>query len=145
MKVVDGTAPAGTTFSVLVDCEGRDVEVDATDTTVVEFDATGQPTTDDTIFFDGPADCTVTETVNGGATSTTYSCVGTLPIDDESEIEGFQEIPDEPVCETAGPQAAPIFVNIISPRQNATVTVVNTFPAGPQAAPLVVAQPPFTG
>ena len=43
-----------------------------------------------TIAFDGPTDCTVTETANGGATSVSYVCSAQIETDDDGPIaEGF--------------------------------------------------------
>jgi hypothetical protein len=165
LKTVSGTFPAGTTFTATIQCTPADDSeapeggiindgADGTDTATVTFGADGQPTSADTVTFYGPGVCTVTETANGGASSTTYSCVGTLPEnDDELEpIDGanaFQELPVVvPVCPSAGPQAAPITVNIEDPDQTATVTIANTYTATtPQPIPAarVVAQPAFTG
>jgi hypothetical protein len=164
VKTVTGPVPAGTTFTATLSCVPSEVEAGAggmiqnggegTNEATVTFGADGQPTTADTFFFNGPGACTVTETANGGATSTTYACEGAVPDEGDDELEpadgvgAFQELPlDEPVCPAAGPQAAPITVNIIAPDQSATVTIANTFvPLQPiQPAAQVVAQPAFTG
>ena len=117
----------------------------ATDGTTVEFDATGQPTTPDTIdlLFDVLGSCTVTETADGGASSTTYECEGGATVAPAAV---------SPVCPVAGPQAEPITVNKSYPAIDATVTVHNTFttPTTPPESPItpaagVVAQPTFTG
>ena len=165
VKQVTAPFPAGTTFTATISCVPDESDVKAADGIIdngdggtneatVTFDDKGQPTSPDTVSFDGPGVCTVTETVNGGATSTTYSCVGNLPEPPGDEVPApidgvgsFQvEEPLGTVCPSAGPQAAPITVNIISPNQDATVTIVNTPPtAAPQPAAQVVAQPAFTG
>jgi hypothetical protein len=160
VKTVSGTVPAGTTFTVNLHCPDGNIDTGAesdaaaiTDTdATVTFDASGQPTSPDTIGFDGEGTCTVTETANGGASSVTYACEGTIPPIDS--VKGFggvsaqQELPTDP-CESAGPQAAPISVLIVEPDQEATVTVHNTFtdPVQPpiQPAPQIVARPLFTG
>ena len=36
----------------------------------------------DTVTFNDPGECAVTETVNGGASSTTYDCEGSAPVDE---------------------------------------------------------------
>jgi hypothetical protein len=152
-KTVSGPVPAGTTFTATINCDD-DIIVDtggSTDTVTVTFDASGQPTSPDTFGFNDPGACTVTETANGGASSTTYSCEGNLGVEapiKEGDFSATQV--EEDVCPTAGPQAAPISVNIISEGQDATVTIHNTFVAptpqpGPQPAAQVVAQPVFTG
>ena len=162
VKTVTAPFPAGTTFEATIHCIASELEAAAggiidngteegTDTASVTFGADGQPTSPDTVSFDGPGVCTITETVNGGAVATTYSCVGNNP-DDETEPEepidgvgAFQEEPiDEPVCPAAGPQSAPITVNIEDADQDATVTITNT-PPTIQPAAQIVAQPAFTG
>ena len=70
-KVVVGTAPPGTTFTVHFDCTDGGPDGDLT------FNATGDPVPADSNFFnDGflGTTCTITETATGGATSVTYSC-----------------------------------------------------------------------
>ena len=89
---------------------------------------TGQPTSADTLSFsNGPGVCTVTETTTGGAATVSYSCVGVPGEIEEEPIEpsgGFsaQQVAGEP-CATAGPQVAPLQVNILAESQEATVTV----------------------
>jgi hypothetical protein len=163
VKEVTAAFPAGTTFTATIECVPDELEAGAAgiiddgteggaDSAVVTFGADGQPTSPDTITFDGPGVCTVTETANGGATSTTYACVGSIPPPIEEEepaptdgVDAFQVAPEpEVICPSAGPQTAPITVNIEDPDQTATVTITNT-PGAPQAAPQVVAQPAFTG
>jgi hypothetical protein len=53
---------------------------------------------------------------------------------------------DDPICTAAGPQVAPIAVNIEFEGQEASITIHNTF-AEPEIKPAVqiVAQPAFTG
>jgi hypothetical protein len=162
VKTVTGPVAPGTTFTATVSCVPDEMEVDGTgiiddgteegaDVATVTFGADGQPTSPDTITFDGPGTCTVTETANGGASSTTYSCVGSLP-EDDGEVEpidgvgAFQQVPvADPVCPSAGPQSAPITVNIEEPDQTATVTIANVFTEQVQPAAQIVAQPAFTG
>jgi hypothetical protein len=153
VKTVSGTVPAGTTFTATIQCQGGAVFDGGGTTRSVTFDAQGQPTGPSTFTFDdGPGTCTVTETANGGATTTTYACAGENPVDEiEPPIkEGFEPsavlTPDDPPCTAAGPQTAPIVVNIVAEDQDATITIANTFvEPTPQAAPQVVAQPAFTG
>ena len=152
-KTVSGTVPAGTTFTASIVCDGPIIDdgESGADAAFVQFDAAGQPTTLDSVTFINDGACTVTETVNGGAASTTYACEGTVPAAGASRIgDGVgaeQAAPD--ICETAGPQADPIVVNIVFSGQNATVTIHNTFtdptPQPITPAPQVVAQPVFTG
>ena len=154
VKTVSGPVPAGTTFTVTVNCfDGAEIDDGdgGTTTATVTFDAAGQPTSADTLnFSDGPGACTVTETTTGGAATVSYSCVGVPGEIEEEPIEpsgGFsaQQVAGEP-CATAGPQVAPLQVNILIESQEATVTVANTF-GDPQPTPAagVVAAPTFTG
>ena len=78
VKTVTGPVPAGTTFTATIQCDGDIIDTDEGDTDVatVTFAADGQPTSADTVSFSEAGSCIVTETVNGGATTTTYSCVG---------------------------------------------------------------------
>jgi hypothetical protein len=144
LKTVSGPVPAGTTFTATVQCDDNIIQdgLDVTDTATVTLDATGQPTSIDTITFDDPGSCTVTETANGGAVSTTYACQSVLPID--STGVGAQQVLQ--LCGTAGPQADPITVNPEVVAGSMTVTIHNTFnEPTPQPAAQVVAQPVFTG
>jgi hypothetical protein len=162
VKTVSGaTPPTTTTFTATVSCGASIIDTGggSSDTATVMFDSTGQPTSADTITFVGPGTCTVSETADGGAASTTYACVGTEPPVQPGTEKGFsaQQVEPGPICPAAGPQAAPITVNIEFENQQATVTIANTFVAPPtttitppttppvQAAPQVVAQPVFTG
>jgi hypothetical protein len=154
VKTVSGTVPAGTTFTATIQCDDDIIDTGdgSTDQATVTFDSTGQPTSADTVGFDDPGQCTVTESASGGAATTTYSCEGTVPDEPtkESDFSATQVAPiDEVVCEAAGPQAAPITVNIFDEGQTATVTIHNTFvaptPPPPIPAAQVVAQPAFTG
>lgn len=163
VKVVDPAhpAPPGTTFTATVHCDGdiidtgveapSDVATLGTDTATITFDATGQPTSPDTIGFVEGGSCTVTETATGGAATTTYACEGVEPV--ESGAVGGQVViePTHPICPTSGPQTDPITVNIEFEAQTATVTITNTFAPQPQPQPQpqpaaqIVARPAFTG
>jgi hypothetical protein len=155
LKTVSGPVPAGTTFTATVTCDSP-IIVDGetgTDTATVGFDATGQPTTPDTLVFGDPGSCTVTETVNGGASTTTYSCTGVEPVepvDPDPEVPssagfGAAAEPGDPICPTAGPHAAPIAVNVLFEDQTATVTIANTFDPVTTAPQAIALQPLFTG
>jgi hypothetical protein len=164
-KVVVGPVPAGTQFVVTVACEGRRGEPiiftggpPAASQQLV-FDADGNPAgTGDTVTFTNSGECTVTETENGGASSVSYQCEGSVPppMTDGTalptgagrfspRLAGLQLLP----CQTSGPQSEPIGVNIANEDQEATVTVTNTFvDPGTAAAPAAVpveAEPLFTG
>jgi hypothetical protein len=150
VKTVSGPVPAGTTFTATIHCDNDIIDDggEGTDTAAVTFDAAGQPTSADTVYFGGPGTCTVTETANGGAATTTYACEGSAPVDDPEKQSDFAPSavvePIDALCATAGPQADPITVHIVDPDQEVTVTIANTFAAA-QVAPQIVAQPAFTG
>jgi hypothetical protein len=158
VKTVSGPVPAGTTFTAKVQCNGDIIFVQggaSVDNATVTFGADGQPTSPDTVTFLDPGQCTVTETANGGAATTTYACEGGIPLPTttttavevpQSDVFPSAVVPDGPVCETAGPQATPITVNIENEDQEATVTIANTFVAPPpQPAAALVVAPTFTG
>lgn len=150
--------PEGTTFTVSIDCNTSLIDNGdgGTDSATVEFNSEGQPTTADTIdFLSTLGWCDVTETEDGGATSTTYECEGVAT----SAPVGTAVVP---ICPEAGPTTdPPIRVNKSYPAIDATVTVNNTFPEPtptttttttttapapkPTAAPAVVAKANFTG
>jgi hypothetical protein len=150
VKTVTGTAPAGTTFTATIQCDAAIIVEgeESTDVATVTFDATGQPTTADTVFFSGPGGCVVTETATGNATSTTYSCTEVIPqepaVEPGSEFNAQQVPPEEGVCEAPGPQAGPMGVGIVFEDQEATVTIANTFVESAPAEQ-IVARPAFTG
>ena len=82
VKTVSGPVAAGTTFTATIQCD-NDIIVTTggpSDTAMVSFDSTGQPTTADTYGFNDPGTCTVTETATGGAATTSYACAGTQPV-----------------------------------------------------------------
>ena len=155
VKVVAGTAPAGTTFSVTIACTPGTIVAPNNNQITMTFNATGQPQGVNTISFNGPTSCTVTETVTGGASTVQYSCTSSLPSDGTGSSGAFPSQPGiaatttttspathtqaPPVCPD-GPQTAPMTVTVISEVQTATVTITNTFPAA-----AVVAAPRFTG
>jgi hypothetical protein len=158
VKVVDGVAPAGTTFTATVQCDDDIIdtgEEDGANTATVTFDASGQPTSADVIGFRGPGTCTVTETAAGGASTVAYACSGVqgTPGEEGGEVEvpigeGFDgpsssAVVLPAVCGTTGP-VDPITVNVSAPDQSATVTITNTFSAATPAAQIVAA-PAFTG
>jgi hypothetical protein len=155
VKVVDGVAPAGTTFTATIQCSADIIDDggEGTNMATVTFDATGQPTSADVIGFNGPGECDISETAQGGATTVSYACSGVqgTPVDDEEPVEpeGFDVSPSAvvlpPVC--ASVEAEGVEVNISTPDQSGTVTITNTFvPLQPiQPAAQVVAQPAFTG
>src|SRR5262245_10460245 len=67
-KVVDGTAPAGTTFTVSVACAENN-GAGPTTTTTMHFDASGTPTDTNVVSALDFTVCTATETADGGASS----------------------------------------------------------------------------
>lgn len=154
-KVVVGPVPAGTQFVVTVTCDPPTITPGGVSSQQFVFDAQGNPVgTGDTVTFEGPTSCTVTETQTGGAASVTYECEGTLPppndLGGSGRFSARLGIPQGPICPSSGPQSDPITVNIIASRQEATVTVTNTFvpaPAPPTPEPAVAVEeaPSFTG
>jgi hypothetical protein len=154
LKTVSGEVPEGTTFTVTVECD-HDVIDDGeggTDTATATFDAEGQPTNaaaDQIDLLSTIGTCTVTETEDGGATSTTYECEGGPTVSATAVAL---------VCPEPGPVEESITVNKSYPAIDATVTVDNTFPEPattttttapppqqPAASPAIVARPVFTG
>jgi hypothetical protein len=135
VKVVDGPVAANTTFTVAVECADilDDVGTTAVSHTDITFDSTGQPTSPDTVNVDAGTECTATETVDGGATSTAYAC--------ELEPE-----PGDAEC-TASDTVVFSDVNDAV----ATITVTNSFPTAVPIQPItpaaqaVQAAPAFTG
>jgi hypothetical protein len=143
VKVVDGPVDPATTFTVGVDCEPTSLGTAGTtavDHTDIVFDSTGQPKTADTVSIGSGMVCTATETVNGGATSTTYAC-DIVRDPSEPKVAPFQGN-----C-TADNTAR--FDDVLG--DTATITVTNTFPT-PTPAPVeppvvqaIQATPTFTG
>jgi hypothetical protein len=136
-KVVDGPAPTGTTFTVSVACAENNGSGPTT-TTTMHFDASGTPTDSNVVGAPDFTVCTATETVNGGASSVSYSCALTFGSTDPSHLSQ---------CSTDGKTAT--FADEVL-NDTATITVTNTFtppapPPPPTAAPAVVSAPTFTG
>jgi hypothetical protein len=150
-KVVSGPATAGS--SVVIACDGGD-------TATLTFDTTGAPDTTTSGAFtkvDGawtlftslpeePTPCTFTETVTGGAASTTWTCAYESTEPDVPKSQGLEG--PEPGCAVAaGSGTGPVTVvygnfdtNVET--QASTVTFTNTY----VAAPLPVnTAPNFTG
>lgn len=140
-KVVVGSAPSGTTFTVHYACTDGGPSGDLT------FDATGDPVPANDNFFNASVPgttCTITETGTGGATTVAYAC----------EDDGVNAS-----CAPSGNE-----VTFDSPEEtsnNVTFTVTNTFdgatqtttpgstPAsetpGPESATAVAGVPRLTG
>jgi Domain of unknown function (DUF5979) len=134
-KVVVGTVPPGTTFTMHYACDNGGPEGDLT------FDATGNPVPANSNFFnDGVlgSTCTITETGTGGATSVAYAC----------EDDGVNAS-----CAASGNEIT--FDSPTNTSNNVDFTVTNTFaePTPGTTAPAtatpgataVVATPVFTG
>ncbi|HEU5307573.1 MAG TPA: hypothetical protein VFW97_09610 [Acidimicrobiia bacterium] len=142
VKQVTGPVPAGTTFTVEVTCESQLQPVAQAPTpTEITFDANGDPTSNNVVTAGAGMQCTANETVNGGATSTTYAC---------SIVRGDTDQSGPPFLGNCGPddnQAT--FGDVIG--DAATITVTNTFPPAPPIQPItpaaqaVQAAPVFTG
>ena len=112
-KVVVGSAPAGTTFTVHFACTDGGPSGDLT------FDATGKPVPANSNFFnDGvvTTSCTITETGTGGASSVAYSC----------QDDGVNAS-----CEPSGNEVT--FDSPTNTSNNVTFTVTNTFAGAPPA------------
>jgi hypothetical protein len=119
-KVVEGPVPEGTEFEIVVECEGVQ---GPTVSETLTFPATGG---NQVVGGGGPShDCTINETVTGGATTVAYDCVP------------FENV----TCDPSG-QA----FSFSSDFAEVEITVTNTFvpPEPPAAEPLVVG-PAFTG
>ena len=135
-KIVVGSAPAGTTFTVHYTCTDGGPSGDLT------FDATGDPVPANDNFFNANVPgttCTITETGTGGATTVEYAC----------EDDGVNAS-----CAPSGNEAT--FDSPDQTSTSVTFTVTNTFaeptpgttPAGaaaPEPATAVVSTPVFTG
>ncbi len=127
-KVVTGSVPAGTTFTVHIDCEPGGVGEDVT----VQGNASIGPLTPlITVGGDATGFCTFKETGTAGAASTSGACTTTATA----------------VCSDGG--TAPVMLTFSNEAFAATVTFTNTFPAASTttttAASPVVAGPRFTG
>jgi hypothetical protein len=143
VKVVDGPVTADTTFTVGVDCTQLGLSGTAGPTaaqhTDITFDSTGQPTSNDTVSVGAGVACTATETVNGGATSTTYAC----------EMEHDSSDPGTPFQGNCTADNAARFNDVLG--DTATITVTNTFPTPtpkpiePPVVQAIQATPTFTG
>ena len=120
-KVVVGSAPAGTTFTVHYACTDGGPSGDLT------FDATGKSVpANDNFFNDGVlgTTCTITETGTGGATTVAYNC----------QDDGVNAS-----CGASGNEVT--FDSPNNTSNNVTFTVTNTFggasptPTAPAAQP----------
>jgi hypothetical protein len=153
--VASGPTTPGQTFTLHVSCPGGTIAAGETGLTDVDLlftvDASGtvQPSTGQTIGFLEQTECTITETASGGAAGVSYACTGSGASVEATAAGGWGGVhaataadPDDP-CRTSGPQATPISLDVVTARQEATVTVTNTFAATPAAG--VVVTPRFTG
>jgi hypothetical protein len=137
-KVVVGTVPPGTSFTVDLNCG----TVPNEGATAITFDDEGnaQPPGSNVVTW-GPAlggsfDCTPTEQAPAGAT-VTYSCT------DSTQAT---------TCDDAGPQTEPIVVSV-GGTGSVTLTVTNSYPDPPPAPttqttdvrPTIGVAPTFTG
>jgi hypothetical protein len=135
VKHVVGTAPAGTTFTVEVDCVSG---IGPAAIPTVTFDASGDPLTS-AVFSPSPTStCTVTETVNGGASSVGYAC---------DIVRGSTDQIGPPFLGNCTADNVVSFNDVIN--DAATITVTNIFPAPTPPAPPVTQAvqiaPAFTG
>ena len=129
-KVVVGTAPSGTTFTVSVACAENNGSGPTT-TTTIHFDASGTPTGSNAVGAPDFTVCTATETVNGGASSVGYSCALIFGSTDPSHLSQ---------CSTDGKTVT--FADEVL-NDAATITVTNTFtpPSPPATEPPTTAPP----
>jgi hypothetical protein len=138
VKHVTGPVPAGTTFTVEVSCVSQLGPV-AEATTPITFDASGTPTSENTVTTSAGTVCTATETQSGTAVAIAYQCsMERGPTDDSGP-------PFLGNC-TGDNQAT--FGDVIG--DAATITVTNSFVTPPTppttpAAQAVQAAPAFTG
>src|SRR3954470_9419674 len=127
-KHVTGPVPAGTTFTVEVNCESELTPV-AQAPTVITFDATGAATSDNSVTTSAGTVCTATETEDGTAVAVAYQCTMEHgATDDEAPFLGN--------CGPADNQAT--FGDVIG--DAATITVTNSFATPPIQQPVPVAQ-----
>ncbi len=138
-KAVDGLVPAGTTFTVEVTCSSILSPGSLAPTpTVITFDATGSPTSNNVVNAAAGQQCTADETVDGGAAAVDYAC--------EITRGGTDQTP--PFLGNCTGDNEVTFTDVIG--DDATITVTNTFPMPtPEpvipAATAVQAPPTFTG
>jgi hypothetical protein len=141
-KEVTGTVPAGTTFTVEVTC-GSPLQAGAAapiPDQVITFDATGTPTSDNSLTTSAGTECTAVETVAGGATSTTYAC---------DMVHGTTDQIGPPFLGNCVGGDTASFGDVIG--DTATITVTNNFPTAVPLTPItpaaqaVQAAPAFTG
>ena len=142
VKHVTGPVPAGTTFTVEVTCEPLSLGALAPiPDLVITFDATGTPTTANSVTTSAGSRCTAVETANGTAATVAYQCAIT---------HGSTDQIGPPFLGNCGPddnQAT--FGDVIG--DAATITVTNSFVTPPiqepvtPAAQAVQAAPAFTG
>jgi hypothetical protein len=123
-KVVVGTAPEGTVFSVQVVCDESPGDTVFFDETGHASDENGDQIPENVVFVDPTDTCTVTETVDGDATSVAYDC--------SEDAEAVRtECTEDNVVD---------FVDVVN--SGATVTVTNTFQA-PTTTTVAQAAPPL--
>jgi len=142
-KEVTGTVPAGTTFTVELDCQSI-LGSGAAAVPTVSFDESGDPLSNNTFNVPAGQACMATETVNGGATSTTYAC---------DIVRGNTDQIGPPFLGNCTGDNEVTFTDVIG--DAATITIANTFPTpeppeppAPPAPPVtqaVVVTPTFTG
>lgn len=154
-KVVTGPATAGST--VTVEC------TDSNEVATLTFDKTGAPDTSTSNQFhkvngawqlqtslpEEATPCTFTETVTGGAASTSWACAYESTAPDVVKGQGPAADPEPGCAAASGTGVGPAtvvygnFDNHIE-TQTSTVTFTNTYVA-PTPAPPVEIAPTFTG
>jgi hypothetical protein len=140
-KEVTGTVPAGTTFTVEVTCGSQlNPMAAAPIPVVITFDATGTPTSDNSLTTSAGTECTAVETVTGGATTTAYAC---------DMVHGVTDQIGPPFLGNCVGDDTASFGDVIG--DTATITVTNNFPTAVPLTPItpaaqaVQAAPAFTG
>jgi hypothetical protein len=142
VKHVVGTAPAGTTFTVEVNCQSNLTPISAqAPIPTVTFDATGTATSPSQFNVPAGQVCTITETVTGAATTVGYAC---------AIVRGNSDQIGPPFLGNCTGDNVVSFTDVIG--DAATITVTNTFPTpapptppAPPVAQAVQIAPAFTG
>jgi Domain of unknown function (DUF5979) len=135
-KVVVGTAPPGTTFTVHFDCTDGGPDGDLT------FDATGKPVPADSNFFnDGflGTTCTLTEPGTGGATGVSISC------QDDGVNASCSSSGDSVTFDSPTNLSNQVDFTVTNTFGEPTPTTTGPTAAVPEPAVAVVSVPVFTG
>jgi len=135
-KVVVGSAPAGTTFTVHYACTDGGPSGDLT------FDATGKSVpANDNFFNDGVlgTTCTITETGTGGATTVAYNC------QDDGVNASCSPSGDSVTFDSPTNLSNQVDFTVTNTFGEPTPTTTGPTAAVPEPAVAVVSVPVFTG